>query len=121
MTNAKLHSLHVKEGKHPESATRSTKWRGVRAEYLKKHPKCFVCLGTKKVEVHHRRPFHVHPELELDLNNFITLCENKKDGINCHLAFGHLGNFKSVNVNVGDDSKIWRSKLLSRPKLVSKL
>ena len=94
---------------------RSKMWPKVRKEYLKKHPKCFVCLGTKKITVHHRRPFHTHPELELDFKNFLTLCENDKNGINCHLAFGHLGNFKSWNENVIEDAALWRKKLLNRP------
>lgn len=95
---------------------RSKEWPKVRAAYLKKHPKCFVCLGKVKVNVHHKRPFHLNPELELDPDNFISLCENKKGGINCHLAFGHLGNFKSVNKDVVEDTKTWRLKILTRPK-----
>lgn len=115
-----IHEKHVREGKHPRSAKRSSRWPAVRRAFLKKHPRCYVCLGKKKVEVHHKRPFHVHPELELDENNLITLCENKADGINCHLAFGHLGNFRSVNEDVERDAEIWRVKLLTRPKLVTK-
>jgi 5-methylcytosine-specific restriction enzyme A len=95
---------------------RSNKWPSVRRAYLKKHPKCFVCLGIKKIEVHHKKPFHLHPELELDPTNLITLCENEKNGVNCHLLFGHLGNFKSLNENVEDDTKNWRGKIMNRPK-----
>ena len=109
------HARDVKAGKHPATAKRSGKWRAVRATYLKKHPRCFVCLGTKKVEVHHKLPFHLHPARELDPNNLITLCENDDDGINCHLAFGHLGNFKSYNAEVAADAAIWRKKILTRP------
>jgi 5-methylcytosine-specific restriction protein A len=112
--NAK-HARDVKAGKHPASATRSGKWRSVRAAHLKRHPKCYVCLGKKKVEVHHKKPFHLHPALELDPKNLITLCENDNDGINCHLAFGHLGNFKSYNVDVTADAAEWRMKILKRP------
>lgn len=95
---------------------RSSEWPKVRAQYLKQHPKCYVCLGTVKIQVHHVKPFHLHPELELDRKNLITLCENKKGGINCHLAFGHLGSFKSINQAVRDDTKVWRLKILNRPK-----
>ena len=75
------------------------------------HPNCAVCGGNKKVEVHHKHPFHVHPELELEPSNFITLCENDKDGVNCHLLFGHLGNFKSVNLSVEADAENWKNKI----------
>jgi hypothetical protein len=111
---------HRPEHKVPPGAKRSSKWPAVRRAYLKKHPKCFVCLGTKKVEVHHRKPFHTNPELELDPRNFISLCENKKDGCNCHLLVGHCGNFKSINMTVGKDAAYWRMKILTRPKLVTK-
>jgi 5-methylcytosine-specific restriction enzyme A len=95
---------------------RSREWPKVRKAYLKEHPKCFVCLGTKKLNVHHCQVFHLHPELELDPKNLITLCENDKGGINCHLAFGHLGSFKSWNENVREDTKTWRLKILNRPQ-----
>lgn len=95
---------------------RSQEWPKARKAYLKIHPKCFVCLGTDKLNVHHKQPFHLNPELELDPKNFITLCETKKKGINCHLAFGHLGSFKSFNKDVVEDTKTWRLKILNRPK-----
>lgn len=94
---------------------RSPEWPKVRAAYLKEHPRCALCGGKKKLEVHHRRPFHLHPELELDPSNFVTLCENKGDGINCHLAFGHLGSFQSYNPDVDDDTATWSKKIASRP------
>ncbi len=68
--------------KHPENAKRSGHWPTVRKDYLKDHPNCAVCSGNKKCEVHHKKPFHTHPELELEPTNFITLCENDKDGVN---------------------------------------
>jgi len=99
-----------------QGAKRSNKWPAVRKKFLAENPACAVCGATNgKREVHHIHPFHLHPELELDPTNFITLCENKKDGVNCHLLFGHFGNFKSVNVNVVEDSKIWNKKIKERP------
>jgi predicted HNH restriction endonuclease len=94
---------------------RSPQWPEARANYLKIHNKCTVCNGTKNLEVHHVKPFHVHPELELDPTNFITLCESGDNGINCHLLVGHLGNFKSVNLNVLTDATSWNTKLTTRP------
>jgi hypothetical protein len=92
---------------------RSNQWPGVRKEYLKKHPKCFVCLGEKEITVHHKKPFNIHPELELDPTNFITLCEEKRGGLNCHLFIGHLGNFQGFNPDVEVDAEVWRGKILA--------
>ena len=74
-----------------------------------------MCGGKVKLEVHHKKPFHIHPELELDPTNFITLCEADKGGVNCHLLFGHLGNFKSLNDTVETDAAQWNTKIKSRP------
>ena len=84
---------------------RSSEWPKVRKAYLKDHPTCAVCDSTKKAEVHHRKPFHIYPELELDPKNFITLCEGKEFGIICHLISGHLDCFKWENPNVDSDVK----------------
>jgi hypothetical protein len=68
-----------------------------------------------KLDVHHIRPFHLHPDLELEPSNLITLCEADKGGVNCHLFIGHLGNFKSFNVDVKADASYWREKFQTRP------
>jgi len=106
---------HIIQGKHPASAKRSNKWPKVRAAHLAKYPTCAVCGGNKKLEAHHRRPFHLHPELELEETNLITLCESKHGGINCHLAIGHLGNFRSYNSNVEEDAAHLYKEIKDRP------
>lgn len=98
-----------------QGAKRSSKWPGVRKAHLKANPTCAVCSGKKKLEVHHINPFHLHKELELDPTNFITLCENKADGVNCHLAVGHLGSFKSFNVEVQADAAYCAKRIKTRP------
>lgn len=95
-------------------SVRSPKWRSVRKKYLKGHPECAVCGGTKKNEIHHIQPFYKRPDLELNLFNLINLCETKKDGVRCHQFFGHLGNYRSANPNVVEDAKIWAIKLKTR-------
>ena len=108
---------HVKDliqGK-TDGTARSGKWSAVRKAFLVKNANCVVCGGTKKLEVHHIKPFHLHPKLELEPTNLVTLCENMKDGLNCHLAFGHLGNFKSWNTLVKADSAYWHDKIKERP------
>ena len=99
--------------KIPKGKRRSPKWRAVRAKFLKgKH--CAVCGGSKKLEAHHKMPFHLDPSLELDPTNLIALCEGARQ-INCHLFVGHLGSFQSYNPSVHADAVQWRIKVAERP------
>lgn len=109
------HLSDVAQGKTSISKPRSSKWPSVRKKHLESNPACAVCGGTEKVEVHHVRPFHLHPELELDLSNLVTLCESGKGGMNCHLAIGHLGSFKSFNADIETDAATWSAKIKARP------
>ena len=85
------------------ASPRSGKWPRVRAAWLLAHGECAFCGTTKNLNVHHIRPYHLHPELELDPENFITLCEVGNVGhINCHLVFGHWGDWRAVNPCVVD-------------------
>jgi hypothetical protein len=86
---------------------RSSKWRKVRKEFLKDNSECAACGSTTKLEVHHIKPFHSHPELELEKSNLITLCENKKYGICCHQLVGHRGNYRKINKNCVEDAAYW--------------
>lgn len=83
--------------------TRGSGWSKVRKAHVKKYPYCAACGGTRKLEVHHKQDYSTAPELELDPDNLITLC---RAGTQCHLTFGHLGNWKSINPMVETDS-IW--------------
>lgn len=102
------------QGKAPLGTLRSSQWPKVREAHLKKNPKCSLCGGTSALEVHHIKPFHIDPTKELDPANLITLCESKASGINCHLAFGHLGNYQCVNESVVKDAKAWNKKIKAR-------
>lgn len=81
---------------------RSPHWPKVEAAHLAAEPFCRYCGGTKSLQVHHKEPFHLDPTKELDPTNLITLCEDYKDGVECHLHVGHLGNWKSFNPHVAD-------------------
>jgi 5-methylcytosine-specific restriction endonuclease McrA len=78
-------------------ARRDRRWPRVRREHLKKEPRCRVCNGKRKREVHHVVPVHIDRSLELAPGNLITLCESKRYGINCHLLVGHRGNYRKSN------------------------
>jgi hypothetical protein len=98
----------------PKDKERSSKWPALRKQFLQ-GKSCAVCGSTKKLEAHHKEPFHLFPERELDPLNLIALCESRKD-LNCHLVFGHLGDFKSYNPSVVTDSATWHKKFDNKPK-----
>lgn len=91
---------------------RSPKWAAVRGAHLKRNPTCAACGSKDNLEVHHVRPFHLFPNLELDPANLMTLCEN---GGNCHLMLGHLKNWKSYNIDVRKDAEVLLQKIKARP------
>ena len=99
------------QGKAEKGQRRSSKWKHVRHNHLLEHPECECCGRKTELEVHHIIPFSVAPDKELDPDNLITLCESKKNGINCHLLLGHLGDYKRFNPNVKSDVLEWRAKL----------
>lgn len=91
-------------------AARSSKWSEVRKQHLKTSPNCIACGRNSKLEVHHKIPVHLNPELELEPSNLVTLCADP-----CHLLFGHLMNFKSYNKMVVEDSMVYLNKVKNRP------
>ena len=85
---------------------RSGGWPTVRKHHLERHPRCAVCGGTEYLAVHHIKPFASHPELELDPENLLTLCQHPL--YNHHLAVGHFWNYKDINPDsVEDAAKLW--------------
>ena len=86
---------------------RSPKWPGVEKLHLKFHPVCEACGSDKKLNVHHKKPFHLFPQLELDMNNLITLCMDKE----CHIKIGHGDNFKDYNPDVEADAQKVRANI----------
>lgn len=93
---------------------RSSRWPEVRAAYLKKFPACAVCGHCDGVEVHHKRPYHLFPDLELVEGNLVTLCEGRHH----HLIFGHCGDFRAWNPDVDADIVIWFRKFRERPHAI---
>ena len=92
---------------------RSPKWESFKRDYERLHPKeCAICGSTSKCQLHHKLPYHLHLELELDPQNVLWLCEASG---NHHLWFGHLGNFQSFNSEIEVDAKVWNSKIKNRP------
>lgn len=90
--------------------TRNAKWPKVRKEFLRTHGYCEVCGARKRLEAHHVKPFQWYPELELSMDNLITLCEAH------HLLLGHLGHWTSYNERVVEDAAAWNVRIKERPK-----
>lgn len=93
---------------------RSSQWPTVRREHLKREPHCAACGRAKELEVHHIKPYHSHPELELDDGtngfdgNLVTLCADP-----CHLVHGHLLNWRRSNPMVREDAYRYRQRIES--------
>ena len=100
------------QGKAALGSIRSNKWPTARKHHIAKNPTCAACGGKDKLEVHHIKPFHMDPSLELEPTNLLTLCESKSFGVVCHLHYGHLGDYKRVNPDVVKDAAIWNKKML---------
>jgi 5-methylcytosine-specific restriction protein A len=88
---------------------RSSQWPAVQKKFIILNSVCALCGSLSSLNVHHIKPFHLHPELELDPANLITLCREH------HMLFGHLDNWKSYNDKVVDDCHEWNIKIKTRP------
>ena len=87
-------------------APRSGKWKTVRSRHLNSNPYCAACGKKEDLEVHHIRPVHVAPHLELEPTNLITLCADP-----CHLVHGHLMSWARFNPECAEDCRKYREKL----------
>ena len=88
---------------------RSKHWRKTRKNHVFAHPECAACGTDNDPEVHHIKDFSTYPELELEPTNLITLC-----GKRCHILFGHLLSWKSINPTVVEDSTWFFKKVVHR-------
>lgn len=84
-----------------KALTRSGEWQTVRKHFLEKNSVCAACGGNSLLNVHHKKPFHLDPRLELDETNLITLCIKNL----CHIEIGHGDDYKAYNPNVETDAK----------------
>lgn len=94
-------------------ASRSPRWRKVRAQHLKNNPRCIACGHKKNLEVHHIKPFHLFPELELEPSNLITLGAKCPSG-NHHYLFGHCHDWHSYNPDVRETAAQMLLNIISR-------
>lgn len=90
MLKALGHLIRLAVGKLRQRG-RSPEWPALERRWLDLHPRCAACGCVTHLQVHHIRPVHLFPELELDPTNLVTLCMNEQE---CHLRIGHGGNFR---------------------------
>lgn len=83
-----------------DPTARSNEWPKIQRTHLTAFPTCASCGSSNKIQVHHKKPFHLHPELELDPGNLISLCMDN----DCHILIGHGDNFKAYNPDVEADA-----------------
>jgi hypothetical protein len=94
---------------HPLCVTgRSPKWPAVRDRFLKANPVCCVSGLTTALEVHHVKPYHLHPELELDPANLPTVSRPY------HFLVGHLCDWAAVNAAFDAHAAEWRERIAAR-------
>jgi len=86
---------------------RSSEWGDLRDNFIKQNPTCAACGSKKHLQVHHIKPFHTNPELELKITNLITLCMDTNE---CHLKIGHGGSFKTYNPDVISDAQKYKKE-----------
>lgn len=86
-----------------EFAPRSGRWEQVRKDHLSVNGCCVACGGVLDLNVHHIRPYHLYPHLELDYNNLLTLCNHPARL--CHFRVGHCHKWESYNPSVIKDAR----------------
>ncbi len=91
---------------------RSGKWPAVRRAKLLVTPTCAATGLKTELEVHHIKPFHLFPELELEPTNLIVLTEH--NSFNAHLWIGHCGNWKMYNPHVVEDAAQMLDRITKR-------
>jgi len=106
--------LHSKLRERKKSKKRSSHWNETRDAFLKGHPSCAACGGKEHLQVHHIKPFHLYPQLELEEANLLSLCMG---GYECHLRIGHGDDFQSYNPKVDKHVLILVASPTSRPEV----
>ena len=85
------------------SAKRSPAWPALEKKFLVEHPFCTICGTDKSLQIHHKVPLHLKPDLELDPANLMTLCMSMQRA--CHFRLGHGGDFKAFNPKIEEAAK----------------
>jgi len=111
-----LHAINVVRASFHQAKknrTRSPLWAALERTFIQTHKGgCASCGSTHRLQVHHKKPFHLFPELELEPSNLIVLCMDIDD---CHLKLGHGGSFKAYNPRIEEHAHQTHSGSKPRP------
>src|SRR5574343_64887 len=108
-----MEAVHAPDLAH-DHLGRSGAWPRVRREHLDHQPACVACDSRESLNVHHIKPYHDSPELELDPDNLVTLCRRH------HFYLGHdpdgpkgpaVPDWHKANPDVLRDAAIERRRL----------
>jgi hypothetical protein len=92
-----------------EHSHRDGRWPTIRKHALDANPNCVAC-GKPATQVHHAdTPVHIDPTRELDESQLVCLCGD------CHLRFGHLGDWKAWNPCIREDAARHLAEIKARP------
>lgn len=92
------------------SKPRGAGWEKKELETVKNHPYCALCGTKKRLQVHHKKPYHEFPELEFEDDNLIVLCQPD------HFSVGHYYNWQDYNPDVDQEVAARREKILQHRK-----
>lgn len=98
----------------PYDCRRLPQFKPVREEFLRGKT-CAACGTHKALTVHHIKPVYQFPELELDPDNLICLCEFPAR--NCHYRIGHSLDWHCYNPNVVEDAARSLEQIRSRVEM----
>jgi hypothetical protein len=93
-------------------AIRSPRWRDVREARLKEHSRCAACGTSQYLEVHHIKSVSMHPEMELSMDNLLTLCEAPSR--HCHFRIGHSLLWSAINPHSVEDAALQLKRISER-------
>lgn len=89
-------------------AIRSGKWPALRDKWLKEHPTCCISGLKMDLEVHHVKPVHLFPDLELEWSNLRTASRPY------HFLCGHYCNWSDWNKDFDQHAAEWLDRIRSR-------
>jgi len=81
-------------------------WSKFEKNYVKSNSVCLACGATTSLEVHHKIPYAMRPDLEFEPTNLVTLCMSTNK---CHFRLGHGSYWSaftpSINLDLQDIKK----------------
>ena len=75
---------------------RNPAWEKESRAWLQTHNECEASGSKDNLTVHHVKPVHLYPELEMEPKNWMALCTDWMS-FDLHRMVGHLGNWSHFN------------------------